>query len=133
MLEKVLRVSVVRHWLYLAANPSQAGVDVDGLCCPLHCPTAYGCRPGVQSSWFTTVLPYFVAKPFLREPLPPTGPHAATDRLGPIALGLVPPCPNRPSWDGVRFTSSLSGGERPLRQFVLLWWRRFTSSGTLSE
>jgi hypothetical protein len=27
-------------WLYLAAKPSHVGVDVDGLACPLHCPTA---------------------------------------------------------------------------------------------
>jgi hypothetical protein len=43
MLEKVLGVDVVRHWLYLAAKPSHLGVDVDGLSCLLHCPTAYGC------------------------------------------------------------------------------------------
>jgi hypothetical protein len=30
-LEKVPRVGPVRHWLYLAAKPSQARVDVDGL------------------------------------------------------------------------------------------------------
>jgi hypothetical protein len=30
-------------WLYLAAKPSQVGVDVDGIAYPLHHPTAY-CR-----------------------------------------------------------------------------------------
>jgi hypothetical protein len=70
MLEKVPGVSVVRHWLYLFAKPSQARVDVAGLSCPLHHPTAYGCQPRVQSSSFETVLPYLDTKPFLREPLP---------------------------------------------------------------
>jgi hypothetical protein len=28
-------------WLYMAAKPSHVGVDVDGLACPLHRPTAY--------------------------------------------------------------------------------------------
>jgi hypothetical protein len=27
-------------WLYMAAKPSHVGVDVDGLACPLHRPTA---------------------------------------------------------------------------------------------
>jgi hypothetical protein len=40
----------MRHLLYLAAKPSQVGVDVDGLSYPLHRPTTYGSRPGVQSS-----------------------------------------------------------------------------------
>jgi hypothetical protein len=31
---------VMLHWLYLYAKPSLVGVDVDGLACPLHCPTA---------------------------------------------------------------------------------------------
>jgi hypothetical protein len=29
-------------WLYLAAKPSYVGVDMDGLACPLHCPTICG-------------------------------------------------------------------------------------------
>jgi hypothetical protein len=28
-------------WLYLAANPSHVGVNVEGLACPLHPPTVY--------------------------------------------------------------------------------------------
>jgi hypothetical protein len=58
------------HWLYLAAKPSQLGVDVDELSCPLHHPTAYRCQTIMQSSWFVTVLLYFVTKLLLREPLP---------------------------------------------------------------
>jgi hypothetical protein len=38
-------------------------------------------------------------------------------------------CGTHPVWDGARFTSSLFGGEKPLRRFVLLWWRRFESMG----
>jgi hypothetical protein len=34
----VLGDVVVLCWLYLAANPSLVGVDVDGLDFPLHCP-----------------------------------------------------------------------------------------------
>jgi hypothetical protein len=41
MLEKVLRVSAVRRWFYLAAKPPHVGVGVDGIACPLHRPTAY--------------------------------------------------------------------------------------------
>jgi hypothetical protein len=36
------RVSSWRHrhaGLYLAAKPSHIGVNMDGLACPLHCPT----------------------------------------------------------------------------------------------
>jgi hypothetical protein len=40
MLEKVLGVGAMRHWLNLAAKPSHVEVDVDGLACPLHRPTA---------------------------------------------------------------------------------------------
>jgi hypothetical protein len=36
MLNKVLRVSDVRHWLYLVAKPPHVGVDVDRLFCTLH-------------------------------------------------------------------------------------------------
>jgi hypothetical protein len=70
MLEKVLIVGAVRHWLYLATKPPHVEVDADGLSRSLHRPSAYGCRPGVQSSWFEIVLPYLIAKPFLRESLP---------------------------------------------------------------
>jgi hypothetical protein len=69
-LKNVLGVDAMRHCFYLAAKPSHAEVDVDGLSYPLHHPTTYGCWPEVQSSWFKTVLPYLVGKPFLREPLP---------------------------------------------------------------
>jgi hypothetical protein len=43
MLEKVLGVGAVMHWLYLAAKPPHVGVDVDRLSCSLHQPSAYGC------------------------------------------------------------------------------------------
>jgi hypothetical protein len=37
---------------------------------------------------------------------------------------------NHPMWDGVEFRSSLSEGVcKLLRWFILLWWRRFESSG----
>jgi hypothetical protein len=41
MLEKVLRYIASRCWPYLVAKSSHVGVDVDGLACPLHRPTAY--------------------------------------------------------------------------------------------
>jgi hypothetical protein len=44
MLEKVLGVCVVRHWLCLAAKSSHMGVNVDGLGCPLHHYTVYSCQ-----------------------------------------------------------------------------------------
>jgi hypothetical protein len=66
----VVGVGAVRCGLYLAAKPSHAGDDIDRLSYPLHHPTAFGCWPGVQSSWFETILPYLVAKHLLGEPLP---------------------------------------------------------------
>jgi hypothetical protein len=43
MLEKIPRDIASQCWPYLVAKPSHrgGGVDVDGLACPLHCPTAY--------------------------------------------------------------------------------------------
>jgi hypothetical protein len=38
--EKVPRDVASRCWPYLVAKPSHVGVDVDGLACPLHRPTA---------------------------------------------------------------------------------------------
>jgi hypothetical protein len=66
---------------------------------------------------------------FLEGATAPVCSHVATVRLEPRALGLASSCLNHPSWDGVRFTPSLSRGERPLRQFALLWRRRFKSLG----
>jgi hypothetical protein len=40
MLEKVLGISAVRRWFYLATKPPRVGLSVDGLACPLHRPTA---------------------------------------------------------------------------------------------
>jgi hypothetical protein len=40
MLEKALRDVTLWCWFYMAAKPSHIGVDVDGLACPLHRPTA---------------------------------------------------------------------------------------------
>jgi hypothetical protein len=68
--EMVLGDVVVWHQLYLAAKPSHVRVDVDGLTCPLHHPTAYGCHTRAQSYLSDTVLLYLVAKLLLREPLP---------------------------------------------------------------
>jgi hypothetical protein len=61
-----------RHvvWFYLAANPSHVGVDMDGLVCPLHCPTAYGCQPKAQSLLSDTALLYLVINLLLRVSLP---------------------------------------------------------------
>jgi hypothetical protein len=47
MLEKVLGVSAVRSWPYLVAKPSQEGVEIDGISCPLCRPNARGCRSGM--------------------------------------------------------------------------------------
>jgi hypothetical protein len=41
MLEMVLGEVAGWHQLYLVAKPSDVGVDVDGLACPLHRPTVY--------------------------------------------------------------------------------------------
>jgi hypothetical protein len=47
------------------------GVDTDRLSYPLHHPSTCECHPRAQSSWFKIVLPFLVAKPFLRESLHP--------------------------------------------------------------
>jgi hypothetical protein len=91
VLEKVLGVGVVRSCPYLVTKPSQVGVDADGISFPLHCPTAYGCRPDALSFWFKKVLPCLVAKPSLGGIDVLTGPHAATVRMGPRAPGPMPP------------------------------------------
>jgi hypothetical protein len=44
VLEKVLRVGVVRSWPYLVAKLSQVGVEVDWISCPLRRLTACGSR-----------------------------------------------------------------------------------------
>jgi hypothetical protein len=58
----VLRDVVVWHHLCLAAKPSHMGVDGNGLSCPLHRSTAYGCQTRVQSSFSDTILLYLVVK-----------------------------------------------------------------------
>jgi hypothetical protein len=45
----VLGDVIVLHWLYMAAKSSHVGVDVDGLACPLHHPTACSCQTRGQS------------------------------------------------------------------------------------
>jgi hypothetical protein len=69
-LEVVLGEVAGWRWLYLVAKPSHMAVDVDGLSCPLHHPTACWCQTRAQSSWSGTILLYLVAKLLLREPLP---------------------------------------------------------------
>jgi hypothetical protein len=132
MLEKVLGVSAVRCWLYLVAQPSHIGVDVDRPSCP---PTPSYCL--WISSWSLEFLVQDYSsllgrQTFLEGATDLAGPHVVTLRLGPRALGPAPPCLNHPSWDSIEFTPSLSGGERPLRWFTLHWWRRFESSSALS-
>jgi hypothetical protein len=89
--EKVLGVGAVRSCPYLVAKPSQMRVDADGTSYPLCCPTAYGCQLHALSLWFGKVLPCLVAKPSFRGVAVLTGPHVVVVRLGPRALGLMPP------------------------------------------
>jgi hypothetical protein len=84
MLEKVLRVGVVRSYPYLIAKSSHVGVDANGTSYPLRHPTACGCWPDALSLWFGKVLPCFIAKPSFGGVTTLTSPHAATIRLGPI-------------------------------------------------
>jgi hypothetical protein len=49
-----------------------------------------GCQCGSWSSWFGKVLSVLVAKAFIEGVAAPKGPHAATVRLEPRALGLRP-------------------------------------------
>jgi hypothetical protein len=66
----------------------------------------------------------------LKESLPPRALMLQLSSWGPGLLDrdrLV----NHPVWGGARFISSLSEGERTLRWFALLWWRRFKSLGAL--
>jgi hypothetical protein len=62
MLKKVPRDHALRCWPCLVTKPSHVGVDVDGLACPLHHPTAcsyqtreHGFLPGVVLSHCATV------------------------------------------------------------------------------
>jgi hypothetical protein len=57
MLVKVLKVGVLRRWLYMAVKPLQVGLMQMDYLAPLHHPSACRCRLGVQSSWFKIVLP----------------------------------------------------------------------------
>jgi hypothetical protein len=73
MLEKVLGVDVVRHWLYLADKPSHIGVDEDGLSFPLHRPTVCSHRTrghGFLSGASLIPSPQWVVAPFqgMRSP-----------------------------------------------------------------
>jgi hypothetical protein len=88
MLEKVVGVGVVRRWLYLAVKPPQVGVDADRISYPVHHLSAFGCQPGVHNSWFQIVLPYFIAKPFLRDSLPPWAHRLRLSGWGPEPLGM---------------------------------------------
>jgi hypothetical protein len=45
-----------RHRLYLAANPSHVGVDVDGVACPLHRPMTCSRQTGEQGFLSCVVL-----------------------------------------------------------------------------
>jgi hypothetical protein len=47
--------------LYLAAKSSHMGVDVDGLACPLHCPTVCDCQTRGQSFLSGAALSHYVA------------------------------------------------------------------------
>jgi hypothetical protein len=58
-------------WLYLAAKPSHAGVDVDGLACPLHRPVACSHQmrgQAIRCAWAPMTTSH--RDKFLRPPLP---------------------------------------------------------------
>jgi hypothetical protein len=87
----------MRSCPYLDAKPSQVGDVADEISCPLHCPIACGCWSDKLSLWFGKVLPCLVAKPSVGGVAALMGPHAATVKLGPRALGpmlpgLITPC-----------------------------------------
>jgi hypothetical protein len=91
VLEKVLGVSAMKSCPYLVAKPSHVGVDADGISCPMRHPTPCGCWPDALSLLFRKVLPCLVARPSFRGVAALTGPHATTVKLGPRALGPMPP------------------------------------------
>jgi hypothetical protein len=61
VLEKVLGIGAVRSWPYLIAKHSQVQVEVDGISCPLRCPTTLDvgltCRVLGSGRFFLTSLP----------------------------------------------------------------------------
>jgi hypothetical protein len=57
----ILGDAVVLCLLYLAAKPSHMGVNVDGLVCPLHRPTAYNCQLRGQSFLSCAALSHHAA------------------------------------------------------------------------
>jgi hypothetical protein len=57
----ILRDIASWHRLYLAAKPSHVGVNVDGLSCPLHCPTTYSRQSRAQSFLSGAALSHHVA------------------------------------------------------------------------
>jgi hypothetical protein len=104
-------------------------IFLDHQACLLHRPNASGCQPGTQSLWFGKVLPCLVAKPFFGGVATHMSPQAATVKPGPRALGLtlsdlITPHGLMPSSDHPypRVCEHLS-------HFILLWWRRFETSG----
>jgi hypothetical protein len=101
----------VRSYPYLAAKPSQVGVDADRISCPLCCPTACGCRPDALSLWFRKVLPCLVAKPSFGAVAALMGPHVVTVRLGPRAPGPMPPGLITPCGVVLSLHQAFPGGE----------------------
>jgi hypothetical protein len=91
VLENVLGVAAVRSCPYFFAKPSQVGVDADGTSYPLRRPTDCGCQPNALILWFGKVLACLVVEPSFGGITALTGPHATTIRLGPRALGPMPP------------------------------------------
>jgi hypothetical protein len=91
VLENVLGVGAGRSCPYLVAKPSQVGVDVEEISCPLRRFTACGCWPDALSLWFGKVLHCMVSKPCFGGIAALTGPHAMTVKLGLRALGPMSP------------------------------------------
>jgi hypothetical protein len=115
MLEKALGVGALRSWPYLVAKPSEVGDWGDEPACPPRRPTSCGCQSGEQSPWFRKVLPCLVSKPLFR------GVAALWARMPP---GLTTPC-----GEGLDSYRPYLGVRKPMRRFILLWWRRFEFSG----
>jgi hypothetical protein len=91
VLEKVLGVGDMRRCPYLVAKPFQVGVDANRISYLLRPPTACGCWPDALILWLGKVLPCLVVKPSFGGVATLMGPHAVTVRLGPRALGPMPP------------------------------------------
>jgi hypothetical protein len=91
VLEKVHFVSAVRSCPYLVTKSFQMGVDAVRISCLLRRPSTYGCQPDALSLWFEKVLPCLVTKPSFAGVTALMDPHATTVRLGPRAVGPMPP------------------------------------------